>query len=178
VVVVVGLGLMGIIHVILSRQYDPSKVIGIDKVPFRLKKALEFGADAVVNLETENPSDVIRDATNGELANIVIVCPNSIKAIKDSFNYVGDGGRIVLFTPSKPGDRLTIQPNELYFRDISITTSYSCGPEDTKKAYSLIYDGSIIPSRLITHRFTLSEVKEAFHITYRAQDSLKVMINL
>lgn len=177
-VVVIGLGVMGLIHVILCRQYGTRRVIGIDKVPFRLKKALEFGADMVINMDTENPLDALTNITQGELANIVIVCPNTIDAIKEGIRFVGDGGMVVLFTPARPGEKLELDPNELYFRDISITTSYSCGPQDTKEAYELIYNGFITPSHLITHRFSLSEVKDAFNLTYQARDSLKVMVNL
>ncbi|MCX8026737.1 MAG: alcohol dehydrogenase catalytic domain-containing protein [Thermodesulfovibrionales bacterium] len=177
-VVVVGLGVMGLIHVILSRQYLPSRVIGIDRVPFRLKKAMEFGADTVINIEEENAFEMLMEITNRELANVVIVCPNSIEAIKEGISYVGDGGRLVLFTPARPKEKLEIDVNDLYFRDISITTSYSCGPQDTKEAYELIYNGQIVPSHLITHRFPITQVKDAFTLTYKAQDSLKVMINL
>jgi L-iditol 2-dehydrogenase len=70
-----------------------------------------------------------------------------------------------------------LDPNELYFKDINIITSYSCGPDDTKEAYKLISDGTVDSQRLITHRFRLDKTGEAFSLTAKAQDSLKVIVS-
>ncbi|UCF86924.1 MAG: sorbitol dehydrogenase, partial [Nitrospiraceae bacterium] len=68
--------------------------------------------------------------------------------------------------------------NALYFKDISIITSYSCGPDDTKTALQFICDDIVNTEALITHRFPLEKTPEAFHLTAKTKDSLKVIITL
>lgn len=176
-VVVLGLGIMGQIHIMLAKKYNAGKVIGIDKIPFRLNKALKLGADEVINYEFTNTFDRLSEITNSRMANTVIVCPNSLKAMEDGIKLLSPGGTVVFFSPANPQDLLTFNINELYFRDISIVNSYSCGPDDTREALELICRGIARPQLLITHRFTIDKTKEAYSLVAEARDSLKVMIN-
>ncbi|MFN3481153.1 MAG: zinc-binding dehydrogenase, partial [Thermodesulfovibrionales bacterium] len=147
-----------------------------DMVEFRLKKALEFGADHVVDVKRENIFERIKDLTDGKGAEIVIVGPNSVEAMMTGLRAVSRGGSVVLFTPARPGEILKIDPNEIYFKDINIVTSYSCGPDDTIMAMKFIEQGIISASKLVTHRFTIDETEKAFRITAEAKDSLKCII--
>jgi L-iditol 2-dehydrogenase len=49
--------------------------------------------------------------------------------------------------------------------------SYSCGPDDTRKAYELIRTGKVRPERLVTHRFGLDNVQEAYEMARRGARS-------
>lgn len=175
-VLVIGLGVMGLIHVILSKYFGAEMVIGADLVDFRLSKALEFGADYVINVLKDNLQNKIKELTDGYMANVVIVNPNSINALKEGLNCLSSGGTLLLFTPVKPDELLTIDPNTLYFKDINIVTSYSCGPDDTKEALGYIMNGIISSKKIVTHRFRIEETEKAYRITAEAKDSLKCLI--
>lgn len=173
---IIGLGVMGQIHILLAREFGIDRIIGADMVEFRLKKALEFGADHVVDVKREDIFERIKDLTDGKGAEIVIVGPNSVEAMMTGLRAVSRGGSVVLFTPARPGEILKIDPNEIYFKDINIVTSYSCGPDDTIMAMKFIEQGIISASKLVTHRFTIDETEKAFRITAEAKDSLKCII--
>jgi len=175
-ILVLGLGVMGQLHVILSKTCGAGKIIGADKVPFRLEKAREFGADEVIDVSQVSLYESLRDSTGGLMADIVIVCPNSVESMMQGISVAGLGGKIMLFTPAKPGEILHIDPNELYFKDISLMTSYSCGPEDTKEALGYIERGIVRADQLVTHRFTIDETELAYRLTADARDSLKCVI--
>jgi L-iditol 2-dehydrogenase len=81
-----------------------------------------------------------------------------------------------MFTPVKPGEALTLDPNELYFRDISLVTSYSCGPSDTREALDIIERGIVRAEMLVTHRFPIEKTAEAYRLTAEARDSLKCLV--
>jgi len=83
---------------------------------------------------------------------------------------------VVLFTPAIPGETLTIDPNYIYFKDVSIVTSYSCGPDDTRAALRFIEQGNVSAEKLVTHRFSIDETEKAYRIVAEAGDSLKVLI--
>ncbi|MEW6067743.1 MAG: alcohol dehydrogenase catalytic domain-containing protein [Nitrospirota bacterium] len=175
-ILIIGLGVMGQLNILLARKYGADKIIGADMVTYRLKKAIEFGVDAVIDVSKENLLDSLKELTDGALADIVIVGPNSVEAMKQGISSAGAGGKIIFFTPAKPGEQLTISPNDLYFKDINIITSYSCGPTDTREALELIKEGIVKSERLITHRFPIEKAAEAFRLTAEARDSLKSTI--
>ena len=175
-VLVIGLGIMGQLHVLLARKNGAGKIIGADLVPFRLEKAKEFGADEVIDVSQTNLTDSLKELTEGRMADIVIVGPNSIRAMQQGLASVGPGGTVVFFTPAKPGEQLVIEPNDLYFRDINIVTSYSCGPADTADALVMIEEGLVSAQKLVTHRFPIEKTAEAFRLTAEAKNSLKTVI--
>ncbi len=175
-VLVIGLGAMGQLNILLARKYGAEKIIGADMVPFRLEKAGEYGADEVIDVSRDNLLDSFRELTRGEMADLVIVGPNSVEAMKQGISAAGAGGRVLFFTPAKPGEELTIEPNDLYFKDINIITSYSCGPTDTADALELIAEGIVKAEKLVTHRFSIEKTADAFRLTAEAKDSLKSVI--
>lgn len=175
-VLVIGLGVMGLLHVLLAREFGAGKIIGADLVPYRLSKAVQFGADEVIDVSRESLVESLREFTRGQMASIVIVCPNSAEAMMQGIETVAPGGTVVFFTPARPGELLHIDPNSLYFRDISIVTSYSCGPDDTRRALDFIKRGVVTAEKLVTHRFTIDEAEKAFRMTAEARDSLKCLI--
>jgi L-iditol 2-dehydrogenase len=173
---VIGLGIMGQLNILLAKKYGAGKIIAADMVPFRLQKAKEFGADDVINVSETGLLGPLKELTDGEMGDVVIVGPNSVDAMKQGISAAGAGGRVLFFTPAKPGEHLIIDPNPLYFRDISIITSYSCGPTDTADALQLIEEGIVRAERLVTHRFPIERTAEAFRLTAEARDSLKSVI--
>lgn len=173
---VIGLGVMGQIHILLAREFGAKTLIGADMIPFRLNKALEFGADHVIDVSKENLNEGIKRLTKGLMADIVIVGPNSADAAKQGIEAAARGGTVVLFTPAKPDEMLNIDPNYIYFRDIKIVSSYSCGPDDTREALQFIEKGIVAAKKLVTHRFSIHKTNEAYRITAEARNSLKCLI--
>ena len=174
-VAVVGLGIMGQLHVVLAKD-EGATVIGIDRVPFRLQRARELGADAVVDVSTENAVERVREQTAGAMADVVVVGPGSIEAMQDGIELAGPGARVVLFTTSRPEERLSLSPFRLYFDEVSIVPSYSCGPDDTRRALDLIGSGRVPLNSLVTHRFPLDRVADAIKQAARVNEALKTLI--
>jgi len=177
-VLVIGLGIMGQLHIMLAKKHGAGKIIGADSVSYRLKRAKESGANTVIDISNVELIDAVDKATNGDMADIVVVGPGDVKAMLQGISCTGRGGSVLFFTPTKPEEVLELQSNEIYFKDINIITSYSCGPDDTKEALNLIADGVINAARLITHRFPLEKASDAFKLTAKAQSSLKVIVVL
>lgn len=175
-VLILGLGVMGMLHLLLAREYGAGRIICADKVKFRLNKALEFGADNVIDVSEGSLLDLLKKFTDGEMAEVVIVGPNSVDAMRQGIESVRPGGKVLFFTPARPGEKLEIDPNYLYFKDINIVNSYSCGPDDTAEAYGFIKKGIVSADKLVTHRFPIEKAAEAFELTSRAGKSLKSII--
>jgi L-iditol 2-dehydrogenase len=186
-VLVLGLGVMGMLFVILARHMGASKVIGADMVPYRLDKALKLGAHDVLDMagkgagrpasgKSRPASRRLMEIFDGKGADKVVVGPGSITAMEQGIASAAPGATVLFFTPTPPRDALTINPNHLYFKEITLVQSYSCGPDDTRQALSLLKKGVIPVDEIITHKFPLSEAAEAFRLTARAKDSLKAVV--
>jgi len=175
---VMGLGIMGQLHIILAPFYGAGVIIAADRVPFRLKKAEEFGANHVINIDQRNLRDEIMKFTSGKGADVVIVGPGSKDAIKTAFEVVGPGGTVLLFTPTPPSEKLEVSPYHLYFNEIKIIPSYSAGPYDTREALDWISKGVVRAENLVTHRFPLEKIREAYDLMVEAKESLKILIKM
>ncbi|MFQ5823552.1 MAG: alcohol dehydrogenase catalytic domain-containing protein [bacterium] len=175
-VLVIGLGVTGQMHILLARHNGVRQIIGADLVPYRLKKALEFGADSVVNVAEENLVEKVEELTHEQMADLVIVGPGTTEVMKMGISCVGKGGTVLFFTPSPTEEMLEINPYHLYFNEINLFFSYSCGPHDTRQALSLIEQGVITAEKLVTHRFSIEKAKEAFEATNKAGEFLKILV--
>jgi len=163
-VAIIGLGIMGQLHVLLARHAGARQVIGLDRVPFRLTRARELGADATIDVDREDPVARLQALTGGGMADAVIIGPGSLEAMELGLALAGRGATVVFFTTSRPDDRLAIQPHDLYFREIRLVPSYSCGPDDTREALRLIQQGVVSAEQVVTHRFPLDEIGEAYRM--------------
>jgi L-iditol 2-dehydrogenase len=175
-VAVIGLGVMGMLNLICAKLWGAKKVIGIDCVPWRLEKALEFGADEVINFKETPAPKRLSDITGGHKADLVVVGPGTQAAMDSAMQMVAKGGLVMFFTPTPPDEHWKVSPYQMYLEDITITTSYSCGPNQTRLAMSLIEDGKIPVNKLITHRFPLSETNKAYELMTKAENSLKAVV--
>jgi len=175
-VLVIGLGVMGMLNIMVARARGAGRIIGADRVAFRLEKALQLGADDVLDVSSADLGRALAEKTGGDMAELVIVGPNSAEAMQQGLRCVRAGGTVLFFTPARPGEMLTLDPNYLYFNDINIVTSYSCGPADTADACELIEKGVVSAEKVVTHRFPIEETAEAFRVTALAADSLKALV--
>ena len=66
--------------------------------------------------------------------------------------------------------------NDLYFREISLIPSYSCGPQETRRAHDLLRRGAVDVAPLITHSFSIDRVQEAYDTAKGGGKALKVMV--
>ncbi len=175
-VLIIGLGVMGMLNLLIARAYGAGRIICADRVKFRLDRALELGADAAIDVSASDIHGELGRLTDGGMAEIVIVGPNSADAMLQGIRAARPGGNVLFFTPAKPGEDLLLDPNYLYFNDISLITSYSCGPDDTREAFNLIKERVITAEKLVTHRFHIEDTAAAFRLTAAAGESLKSLI--
>ena len=74
-----------------------------------------------------------------------------------------------------PGEEWTVGLHDLYFREISVVPSYSCGPDDTRESLDLLTDGTVRVADLVTHRFPLEDAAAAFARARQLEGSMKVV---
>ncbi len=170
--VVVGCGVMGLLNLMAARALGTKTLWAVEPDEDRREHALRCGAD-----EALAPGEATREIGEGlEGADFVIVGPGDPGVIRESLAYVRSGGSVVLFTPTPAGAPTPLDLNDLYFREISLIPSYSCGPQDTRQAYDLLRQGAVDVRPLITHSFSVDRVQEAYDTAKRGGKALKVLV--
>jgi len=174
-VLILGSGVSGILHIQLAKLRGAKKIIATDINEFRLQMAKKFGADVVFHAKEDIATELKR-VNEGRLADIVIVCAGALSAAKQALECAAPGSKIIFFAVPKPGIKLEVPINEYWRNEITIMTSYGAAPEDLDEAYNWILSKRINVVDIITHRFPLSKVGEAFKVVCEAGESLKVIL--
>lgn len=164
---VVGLGVMGLMHALVGATHG-ARIIGSDFNDSRREHAAQLGVRAV---HPDRAEAEIRALTGGRGADVVICGPGSPDALRNALAAVSAGGRVVMFTPFEPGTPFSFDPNDLYFRDVALVASYSCGPDDTREALGLLAASAVTAEKLGAVTFPLAEAADA----YRALASARIL---
>src|SRR5687767_4631000 len=165
----VGLGTTGQLAIRLAKASGASRVAGADPVASRADLALASGASETFDL-SRAPID------RGAKFDFVFVGSGKADVIEASLAAVAPGGTLLAFTMAAPEERLSLSPHDLYFDEIEIVPSYSCGPEDMREALASIASGRVGVADLVTHRFPVERASEAFDRAAKPEGSLKVLL--
>ncbi len=177
-VVVVGQGPMGQIFNAVLRNLGAREIIAIDRLPERLAVSARMGATAVVDASKEDPLTVVKEHTGGKLADLVIeAVGHQDQAFNQCIDLCRDFGHILFFgVPPTTIDDLNWR--RLFWRNISVTTSL--GPDfgvDFPLAMRWVGEGRVDLSPIVTHRFPLANIQEAFETFVDRRDgALKVFV--
>ncbi len=174
-VLVIGSGISGLLHIQLARARKADRIVATDINDFRLQTARELGADATISA-TDNVPARLRDANEGRLADLVIVCTGAKAATRQALESVDRGGTLLFFAPAAEGVDVPIPLYELWRNEITLTTSYAGSPQDIMESIELIRSHQVRVREMITHRISLSEAGMGFELVQRAEDSIKVII--
>src|SRR5262245_44507025 len=169
--VVVGCGVMGMLNLLAARALGAGELFAVEPDAQRRRFA-----ERVAGVSVLTPAEA--GETLKQRADFVVIGPGHPDVIQQSLAYVRPGGTASLFTPTATGVLTPLDLGELYFREVSLVPSYSCGPDDTRRAYELLRTGRVDPRPLITHRFPLAEVQQAFDTARRGGAAVKVIVSM
>ena len=173
---ILGAGPMGLINTRLARHLGGELIIVSDPVEVRREYALRAGADLALDPTAADFAEQMSEATDGWGAEKIIVCPGSAKVIEESLVHTAPGAVVMVYTPTPPEDVVAYRPHDLYFKEVTITHSYSAGPIETRESLDLLASGEFEVDDLITHRFGLDGVGEALKMAKTADESLRSVI--
>jgi L-iditol 2-dehydrogenase len=163
---VIGAGVMGLMHVALGASLGAT-VYASDFNAERRALAERLGASAT--FAPANAHGELVAQTSGRLADAVICGPGSPLALESALDATGNDGTLLMFTPIEPDERFTFDQSRAYFRDVRLVSSYSCGPDDTAEALSLISNRVVSAERLEATEFPFPAVEPAYEAMKSAE---------
>jgi L-iditol 2-dehydrogenase len=177
-IAIVGAGSLGLLLIQTLRLLrEPHKICILDPLDYRLKLAYEFGADVIINPKTDDPSEGIKEATQGSEVDIVFEVSGESDAYQLSANLVKPNGTIVIIG-IPISEHIPIQCITARRHGLTLKFVRRFNPNDFPKAIEMIASGSINVAKLITHTFSLDEITKAFEMLYGYSDGvIKVVIH-
>ena len=182
-VVVIGLGSIGLSVLQVLRDQGVATIIAADLSPRRLELARRFGADVVLNPLHDDVPARVKEALGhsshrgyeSSRARVVFECSGAGQVVGPAITeLVTPGGTIVMVALfERP---VTIDPNPLVRKEVSLIGSYAYTAEDWKQAFALLVEERVDVLATVTHRVPLSQVDEAFKMQLNKSDAVKVLV--
>ncbi|MBC2595090.1 zinc-binding dehydrogenase [Ruficoccus amylovorans] len=182
-VIVQGCGPIGLMMLAVLRTYGINTLIAIDGNPGRLELARKMGADETLNYRDFAGIDELADAVNGMTkgvgAHFGFQVTGVPAAFSNLFKCIRRGGGICEVGHFVDGGECKINPHlDICRKEITVTGSWAYNSFEYPNAYHFLQRAERIGlpmSSLITHRFPLDQIEEAFATNIR-QEGVKIMV--
>jgi 2-desacetyl-2-hydroxyethyl bacteriochlorophyllide A dehydrogenase len=173
-VVVIGLGIIGLCIVQILKSRGVQQIIASGRRPLRLKLAKQGGADIVLDAEKDSVIPTIMQATASKGADIVYECAGNESSFNQALKIIHRGGTIDLVGLFEQS--MTWTPSDLAKNDL---TMIGCGLHwDLPGAVKLLKNGSVSTADMVTHKFPLEKINEAFLTQQNDRNAIKVLVDL
>ena len=182
-VVVQGCGPIGLICIAILRTMGIENIVAVDGEEKRLEFAKRMGADNSVNFKNykgvEALADGVKDAFGGYLADFAFQCTGSPVAHANIYKFIRNGGGLCELGFFINGGDATINPHfDICSKEITTVGSWVYTLRDYATTFDFLKRAKAIGlpmGDLITHRFPLEQIDEAFK-TNLSMQGLKIAV--
>lgn len=173
-VVISGPGPIGLLSVqIVKSEGGIPIVLGVAKDKDRLQLARDVGANLTVNIQQQNPVDIVNDITDSYGADVVLECAGKqasadmcLRVVKKMGKYTQMG----LF-----GRPVTVDFEKIAYKELKVTGFFAHVPSAWKRALKLLEEGKVNLRSVVSHILPITEWEKAFEIVEN-QRGLKVLL--
>ncbi|MFF3002546.1 zinc-dependent alcohol dehydrogenase family protein [Kitasatospora sp. NPDC057940] len=174
-VAIVGAGPIGLAAILTARLYSPARIIAVDLARSRLDAAERFGADTVLTTAQATPDAVRELSRDGLGVDVAIEAVGVPETFELCTRLVRPGGRVA--NVGVHGRPAVLHLEDLWIRDVTITTGL-VDTYSTPMLLGMLAVGRLDVAGLVTHRFGLDEMQDAYDVFADAADTgaLKVAL--
>jgi alcohol dehydrogenase len=174
-VAIVGAGPIGLAALLTAQFYSPAEIIMIDLDQGRLEKAIRFGATSTINNNEGKAAHRIMEMTGGRGVDTAIEAVGLPASFITCEDIVAPGG--ITANIGVHGVKVDLHLEKLWDRNNAITTRL-VDTITTPMLLKTVQSGRIDPKRLITHRFQIDRIDDAYAIFGQAAKTgaIKVLI--
>jgi L-iditol 2-dehydrogenase len=146
-------------------------------VTFRHRDGRRLGADEVVNVNSEDPVEVVQRITRGKGVQYALECSGAPNALNEVARMVNRGGRICL--AAFPADPVAVDLAYLVRNNIYVFGIRGEGKSATHRAAALMAQKRFDAKMIHTHTFPLAQVPTAIkYARERIEDAIKVVVKI
>ncbi|KXS34190.1 MAG: zinc-binding alcohol dehydrogenase [Idiomarina sp. T82-3] len=174
-VAIVGAGPVGMATLLTAQFYSPSRIILIDLDEERLSVGKELGATDTINSSKENAIETLMKLTDGVGVDVAIEAVGIPATFDICQKAISPGGRIA--NVGVHGTSVELHLEELWIKNITLTTGL-VSTYSTPMLLETLKSGKVEPSKLVTHRYDLDQMMEAYEVFGNAskEKAMKVVL--
>lgn len=175
-IAIVGAGPIGMATLLTSQFYSPGRVIMIDMDPNRLEVARAFGATDTIQVGQEDAIARVLEMTGGMGVDVAIEAVGVPATFEVCQKIVSAGGNIA--NVGVHGKPVELHIDELWIKNINISMGL-VNTNTTPMLLKTLQSGKVNPARLVTHRFDLGGILDAYEVFGNAarEKAMKVILN-
>ncbi len=161
-----------------ARLMGATTVIAVDTVRERLAMSRSLGVDHVVDFKAGDPVEAIRQLTDGRGVDVAIEALGTQGTFEGALRSLRPGGTLSSLGVYSSDLRIPLDAFSAGLGDNRIVTSLCPGgKERMRRLMSVIASGRVDLKPMVTHRFTLDEIEQAYELFANQRDGvLKVAI--
>jgi len=174
-VAIVGAGPIGLAALLTAQFYSPAEIVMIDLDDYRLEMSMRFGATSTVNGRDGKAAEKVMKMTGGRGVDTAIEAVGVPATFTLCEDIVAPGG--IIANIGVHGQKVDLHLERLWDRNITITTRL-VDTVTTPMLIQTVRSQKVHPERLITHRFKLDKILDAYRTFGSAAktNALKVII--
>ena len=181
IVVVYGQGPIGLSATAGAKLRGAAQIIGVDTVPQRMEMAKKMGADIVIDFNKDDPVGSIMDITGGRGADVSIEAIGLQETFQNCIKSTKVGGTVSSLGVYPAGLHDLGVPNQEFGFGLAdkkiVSTLCPGGKERMRRLIDLVKNERVNLRQLITHRFSLDDIEEAYRMFASQEDGvIKVAI--
>jgi alcohol dehydrogenase len=175
-VVIVGAGPVGMAALLTAQFYSPAMLIMVDVDPNRLQVAMQFGATHSIDPSAEDAVARIFELTDGIGIDVAIEAVGIPASFDTCQQVIAPGGHIA--NVGVHGRSVELHLEKLWIQNINISTGL-VNTNTTPMLIKTVQAGKIEPGKLITHRFKLGQILQAYEVFGNAakEKAMKVILS-
>ena len=171
-------GPIGLCATVGAKLRGAALIIGVDGNDARLEMSRRFGANLTINPKNLDPVAEIKRLTDGRGADVAIEALGRQETFESALQSIRPGG--TLSSLGVYSGKL-VAPYEAFYAGLGdqkiVTTLCPGGKERMRRLMSMIAEHRVDLSPLITHRFALDEIQDAYDLFSNQRDRvLKVAL--
>jgi alcohol dehydrogenase len=171
-------GPIGLCATVGAKLMGATRIFAVDALPARLAVSRALGADVTINYKERDPVEAIMEATGGRGVDVAIEALGTQPTFESCLRVLRPGG--VLSSLGVYSGKLTL-PLDAFAAGLGdhtlVTTLCPGGKERMRRLMSVLDSGRAELRPLVTHRFTLDRIEEAYDLFVNQRDGvLKVAI--
>jgi threonine dehydrogenase-like Zn-dependent dehydrogenase len=161
-----------------ARLMGASMIIGVDRVSERMEMAKRMGAHHVVDFSKGDPVEQIMRLTDGRGVDVAIEALGTQQTFEACLRVLRPGGILSSLGVYSSDLRIPLDAFAAGLGDHTIVTSLCPGgKERMRRLMSVIASGQVDLGAMVTHRFKLDQIEEAYDLFANQRDGvLKVAI--
>ncbi len=161
-----------------AKLMGATTIIAVDRVPERLEMARRLGASHVVDFSKQDPVQAVRDLTGGRGVDVSIEALGLQSTFEAALRVLRPGGTLSSLGVYSTDLRIPLDAFAAGLGDHRIITSLCPGgKERMRRLMEVIAAGRVDLKPLVTHRFKLDDIVEAYELFSHQRDGvMKVAI--